>query len=188
MKVSLHRHPRILKTPVAVHNSSIPTISLLIGSTEPTATDSSWLWRTKKREAEATIVDRWLQPTFSRRWKICLQSDVFHSSQYPRAAIQWIVQVEDAKSIDYLITSRSMTGKPILVFENLDVKIASGLRKIQTRNFKKHFTTDKCKAQSEKGSLTGRHIAWMIHDLFKIRGEHGAILDFRDIQSFWGQT
>ena len=82
-----------------------------------------------------------------------------------------------------------MTGKPILVFENLDVKIASGLRKIQTRNFKKHFTTDKCKAQSEKGSLTGRHIAWMIHDLFKIRGEHGAILDFRDSSKVsWGQT
>ena len=39
MEVSLHRHhPRILKTPVAVHNSSIPTISLPIGSTEATAT------------------------------------------------------------------------------------------------------------------------------------------------------
>ena len=82
-----------------------------------------------------------------------------------------------------------MTGKPILVFENLDVKIASGLRKIQIRNFKKHFTTDKCKAQSENGSLTSRHIAWMIHDLFKIRGEHGAILDFRDSSKVsWGQT
>ena len=45
--------------------------------------------------------------------------------------------VEDAESIDDLITSASVTGKPVLVFENLDFKLASGLGKILTRNFPK---------------------------------------------------
>ena len=64
--------------------------------------------------------------------------------------------------------------------ENLDFKIASGLRKILTGNFKKQVTTAESKGLSEKGSLAGRQIAWMIYDVFKIRGDNGTILDFRD--------
>ena len=43
----------------------------------------------------------------------------------------WIGDVEDAKSIDDLITPASVTGKSIPDFENLDLKIASGLGKIR---------------------------------------------------------
>ena len=65
-------------------------------------------------------------------------------------------------------------------FENLDFKIASGLRNILTGNFKKQVTTAEGKAQSEKRSLTDRQIAWMIYGYFKISDDHEAILDFRD--------
>ena len=84
-------------------------------------------------------------------------------------------EVEDAKSIDDLIASASMAGKPILDFENLDFKIASGVTKIQTWNFKKQVTT------AEKRSLTDRHSAWMIYDFFTTGGDSEAILDFRDL-------
>ena len=53
----------------------------------------------------------------------------------------WIGEVEDEKSIDELISSASITGRSIPDFENLDFKIAGGLRKIQTGNFKKQVTT-----------------------------------------------
>ena len=49
------------------------------------------------------------------------------SSQYPRAAIWWTGELEDAKSVHELITSAPITRKPIPDFENLDFKIASGL-------------------------------------------------------------
>ena len=65
--------------------------------------------------------------------------------------------------------------------ENLDFKIASGLRKIFTWNFKKQVTTAEGRAQSEKRSLTGRQIAWMIHDVYTHRGDTDALLDFRDL-------
>ena len=48
----------------------------------------------------------------------------------PRAAMLWIGADEDATSIDDLITSESITGRPILDLEKLDFKIARGLRKI----------------------------------------------------------
>ena len=91
-----------------------------------------------------------------------------------------IGEVEYANSIGDLITSASSTGRPIPDFENLDFKIATGLRKILTGNFKKHVTTAKGQAQSEKSSLMGRLIAWMIHDVSKFSGDSEAILDFRD--------
>ena len=65
--------------------------------------------------------------------------------------------------------------------ENLDFKIANGLRKILTGNFKKQVTTTEGKAQSEKTSFIGRHIAWMIYDFFKISGDKEAILGVRDL-------
>ena len=40
----------------------------------------------------------------------------------------WIGEVEDAGSIDDLITSASEIGRPIPDFENLDFKSASALR------------------------------------------------------------
>ena len=83
----------------------------------------------------------------------------------------WIGEVEDGKSIGELITSAFITGRPILDTENLDFKIASGLRKIRTGNFKKQVTTAEGTAQSETRSLAGRQVAWMIYDFSKIFGD-----------------
>ena len=94
--------------------------------------------------------------------------------------MQRIGEVEDVESIDDLITSASVTSRPILDFENLDFKLACGLGEILTWNFKKQVTTTESKAQSEKRSLTGRQMAWMIYDLFKISRDNEAILNFRD--------
>ena len=93
----------------------------------------------------------------------------------------WIGESYDGKRIGDLITSSSFTGRPILDIENLDFKIARGLRKTQTGNFKKQVTTGEGEAQLERRSLTGRQIAWMINALFKICGDNEAILDFRDL-------
>ena len=103
--------------------------------------------------------------------------------QHPRAVMQWIGEVEEVKSIDDLISSASQTGKSILDFENLNFKIASGLRKILTGNFNQQVTTAEGTVQSEKRSLTGRQIAWMIYEFCKISGDNEAILDSRIIGS-----
>ena len=88
----------------------------------------------KKKEAEAIIVDKWPRPAEFRSWIISFKSEVCHSSQYPSL-------YEDVKSIDELITSASI---------RLDFKIARGLKKILTGNFKKQVTTAESKAQAEK--------------------------------------
>ena len=87
--------------------------------------------------------------------------------QYPTAAMVWIGEVEDVKSFKKWKRHLSLQATSKLEFENLDLdfKIASGPRKVLTRIFKKQVTTSEGKAQLEKRSLTGRQIAWMIHDV-----------------------
>ena len=67
-----------------------------------------------------------------------------------------IGEAEDAKSIDHLITSAAVTERPTLGFEDLDSKIASGLRKILTENLKDQVAIATGTAQSEKRSLPDR--------------------------------
>ena len=168
------------KAPIAVPCPSLPSTSLPIEITAPILTVPDY-GGNNRREAEAIISNEWPQPTEFRSWKISFNSEVSHSSQFPRHAMLWIGEVEDAESVDDLISSASFTGKSILDFENLDFKIASGLRKIVRGNLKKQVTTVEGKAQSEKSSLTDRQIAWMIYDLFEISGNNEAILDFRHL-------
>ena len=95
----------------------------------------------KEGESQKVLFDEWPQPTEFRSWKIRFRSEVSHSSQHPRAAMQWIGELEDAKSIDDRISSASIKEKSIPDFKNFVFKIASGLRKIPTGNFKKQVTT-----------------------------------------------
>ena len=101
-------------------------------------------------------------------------------NQLPKRSLSFFV-LEDAKSMVDLITSASVPRKSVPDFSNLDFKIASGLRKILTGNFKKQVTTAEGKTQPEKRSLTAREIAWMIYDFFKIRSDNEAILDCRGL-------
>ena len=94
---------------------SFRRLLLPIESTDSTMTIPD-CGKRKKRQDDATIIDRWLQPTAFRSWTISFKSEVCHSSQHPRAAVL-------SKSIDDLITSASVTGRPIPDFENLDFKI-----------------------------------------------------------------
>ena len=49
----------------------------------------------------------------------------------PQATMQWIKEIEVAKSIDELVASRSVTGQTkISDFDVLDAMIASALRKL----------------------------------------------------------
>ena len=150
------------KTPVAAHNSSIPTSG-----------DSPWFWITNK---ERNWGNSYWQNGFNQDNS---QASVA-KSLVPNAGMLWIGEIEDPESIDELITAASITSRPILDFENLDFKVGSGLRKTSTGNFKKRVSTAEGKAELEKRSVTGRQI----YDFFKNSGDNEAILDIRDSSNF----
>ena len=64
-------------------------------------------------------------------WKINFRTEVCLRTADPQVTMLWIKEVEIAKSIDELVTSRSITGQPNFPdFDMVDAMIASALKKL----------------------------------------------------------
>ena len=62
---------------------------------------------------------------------------------------------------------------------NLEVlfsRVACGLKKIINGDFKRKFFSREEGAQKEKRFLTGRHVAWMIYEYFKVELNNDNVL------------
>ena len=136
-------------------------------------------------------------PTEFQCCKVNFRTEVCSKAKDPRLAMQWIKEIETAKSIDDLITPRSTLGRTDFPdYYELDAMMGSALRKLldwQT-HFRKKETVEEQRAQNNDRLLKGRQIAFMIYDhcrsigsydgvqglsdLFSIRLHNGGIQDF----------
>ena len=76
--------------------------------------------------------------------------------------MKWITEVEMAKSIDDLMTSRSIIGRTDFAdYDLLDAEIASVLKKFITNmHFRRRVCTEELRSQNETRFLRGRQIAF----------------------------
>ena len=82
-----------------------------------------------------------------------------------------------AKSIDELMTSRSIVGRTDFPdYDMLDAMIASALNKLLERymHFRKRVRVEEHRAQEDDRFLRGRQSAYMIYDHFQSTGAHDA--------------
>ena len=69
------------------------------------------------------------QETQDRSWKENFRTELCSKAKDPRLAMQWIKEIEIAKSIDVLMTSRSIVGRTDFPdYDELDAMMASALR------------------------------------------------------------
>ena len=70
-------------------------------------------------------------PMEFQSWQVHFKNDVRTTTADPHITIYWIKEVEIAKSIDELMTSRSIVGRTdFLDFDMLDAMMASALKKL----------------------------------------------------------
>ena len=70
-------------------------------------------------------------PMEFQSWKTNFRAEVCLKTADPQLTSLWITEGEIAKSVDELVTSRSITGQPNFPdFDMLDAMIASALKKI----------------------------------------------------------
>ena len=83
-------------------------------------------------------------------------------------ALQWIKEIEAAKSLDDLITPKSITGKDFLDYEKLDLMMAAALKRCYDKHthFREKISVEEQRAQKNDRFLRGRQIAYLIHDCF----------------------
>ena len=109
---------------------------------------------------------KFLDSTEFQSWKVNIKTEFRSKTAYLHLTLQWIKEVDDARSIDELDASRSVTGQTtFLDFDMFDGEIASALKKrINTQsNFRKRVSVDEQRAQTFDRFLRGRQIVYMIY-------------------------
>ena len=97
--------------------------------------------------------------------------------------MQWIKEVETAKSIDDLMTSQSITGrKDFPEYDMLDAMIASALKRLLDNHvhFRKRVSVEEQRAQKYDRFLRGRQTAYMIYEHFPATGAYEAVQGLPD--------
>ena len=135
----------------------------------------------KKKYADKIEFEKFLKSNTLVIWKTNFKSEGCSSSSVPTEAMVWINEINSARNMDELKSSSSILGRMLPDFEVLDSKKASALKKLLSADFTRRVHMEKLKEQQDIWLLKGRHIAWMIHDNFKISGTGEPLLDFNDL-------
>ena len=83
-------------------------------------------------------------------WKTIFKTEVCSCSGCPSDAMLWIKEIEVATSVDDLMTSQSIEGHEFRIFEMLDAKKASSLKKIISHPYLKGESAWKSKKLKHK--------------------------------------
>ena len=112
-------------------------------------------------------------------------------------------EIEAAKSLDDLITPKSITGKDFSDYEELDLMMAAALKRCYDKqtHFQKKISVEERRAQKDDRFLRGRQIDYLIYEYFRPTGSYYEIqglsglfsikLENDDIQDFdlrWEQA
>ena len=95
-------------------------------------------------------------------WKVNFKTEVCSKTADPQLTMQWIKEVEMAKSIEELVTSRSIVERTDFPdYDMLDAMMASALGKPFDRqtHFRKRVSVEEQRAQKYDRVLRGRQIA-----------------------------
>ena len=100
--------------------------------------------------------------------------------------MQWIKEIETAKSIDDLLTPQSISGRTDFPdYDTLDAMMASALRKLFDRqtHFPKRVRVEEQGAQINDRFLRGTQIAFLIFEHFRSTGSYDGVQGLSDLFS-----
>ena len=110
-------------------------------------------------------------------WRVNFRTDVCSKAKNPCLAMIWIKEIETAKTIDDLITPKSITGTDFPDNDELDMMMTAALKKCYDRqtHFRKKISVEEQRAQKNDRFLRGRQIAFVIYDHFRSTGSYDQI-------------
>ena len=113
-------------------------------------------------------------------WIVNFRKEVCSKAKNPTLALQWIKEIEAAKSLDNLITQKSTTGKDFPDYEELALMRAAALKRCYDKqtNFRKKLIVEEQRAQKDNRFLGGRQIAFLVYEYLHPTGYYDAIQDF----------
>ena len=125
-------------------------------------------------------------------WKVNFKTEVCSKTADPLLTIHWIKEVEIAKSIDELMTSRSMVVRSDFPDYDmlLDAMIASALKKLLDKHvhFRRRGSVEEQRVQKDDRVLRRKEIAYMIYEHFRATGAHEAVQGLSDLFNISSQN
>ena len=84
-------------------------------------------------------------------WIVNFRTEICSTAKNPTLALQWIKEIETTKSLEALITPKSITGKDCPVYEELDLMMAAALKRCydQHAHFRKKISVEEQRAQKD---------------------------------------
>ena len=128
---------------------------------------------TKRKETDKLDFEPWRQIARCRSWKTPFRSEVITASTHPRQVTEWLTEVDTATEVADLDDMGFVVRSSTVDVETLDSKIATGIMKILTQEFRrKAKLAEELKEKEKLPMLTGRQIAVMIYQYLKRYFEH----------------
>ena len=121
---------------------------------------------------------KYLDHTEFQSWIVKFRTEVCSKAKNPMRALQWIMEIEAAKSLDDLITPKSITGKDFPDYEELDLMMASALKRCYDKqsHFRKKISVEEQRAQKDNRFLRWRQIAFfLMYEYFRPAGSYDEI-------------
>ena len=110
-------------------------------------------------------------------WIVNFRTEVCPKAKNPTRALQWIKEIYEAKSLDDLITPKSMTGKDFIDYKEVDLVMASTMKRCNDKqtHFRKKISVEEQRAQKDNRFLRVRQIAHLIFEYFRPAGSFDEI-------------
>ena len=121
--------------------------------------------------------------SFRTLWNSKAGTEVCSKSACPHVTMHWIKEVDTTKSIDNLLTSRSILARTDFPdYDMLDAMTASALKKLLTDvHYLTRVSVEEQRAQKDDRFLRGRPIASMIHEHFRATWFYEAVQGLSDL-------
>ena len=110
-------------------------------------------------------------------WIVNFRTEVCSKAKNPTLALQWIKEIETAKSLEDRITPKSTTGKHVPDYEELDLMMAAALKRCDEKHthFRKKISVKEQRAQKDNRFLRERQISYLVHEYFRPAGSKDEI-------------
>ena len=114
-------------------------------------------------------LEKFTDHTEFQSWIVNFRTEVRSKAKNPTRALQWIKEIEAARSLDDLITPKSKTGQDFHDYEELDLMMASVLKRCydEQTHFRKKISVEEQRAQKDNRFLRRRQIAYLIYEYFR---------------------
>ena len=105
------------------------------------------------------------------------RTEVCSKAKNPTLTLQWMKETEVTKSLDDLITPKSITGKDFPHYEEFDLMMAAALKRCydKQRHFRKKISFEEQRAQKGNGFVKGRQIAYLIYEYIRPTGSYDEV-------------